>query len=69
MTHSEYDLKDNRNKIVGSVIPLRYGKHQLFGLDKSLGITDKVVDSEQLEDIKQVYGLVKAEQMNIFDIL
>ncbi|MCD8872315.1 hypothetical protein BUZ11_12405 [Staphylococcus gallinarum] len=67
--HTEYKLKQaNTNKVI-EVIPLDRGRNRVFGLNKHFDLDEYTITNERLEEIKQEYNLVRADQTNIFDFL
>ncbi|PTK92428.1 hypothetical protein [Staphylococcus gallinarum] len=67
--HTEYKLKQaNTNKVI-EVIPLDRGRNRVFGLNKHFDLDGYTITNERLEEIKQEYNLVRADQTNIFDFL
>ncbi|MCD8920925.1 hypothetical protein K2V69_09455 [Staphylococcus gallinarum] len=66
---TEYQLKQaNTNKKI-DVIPLNGNYNRVFGLNKYFGLDEYTITNERLEEIKQEYNLVRADQTNIFDFL
>ncbi|WP_279525874.1 hypothetical protein [Staphylococcus gallinarum] len=66
---TEYQLKQaNTNKKI-DVIPLNGNNNRVFGLNKHFSLDEYTITNERLEEIKQEYNLVRADQTNIFDFL
>lgn len=67
--NTEYNLKDSKGKVVGSVIPLNSNNNRIFGLYKTYGLDEYIVTDERLKEIMQQYKLIRVDQVDIFDFI
>lgn len=66
---TEYNLKDTKGKVVGSVIPLNGRDNRIFGLYKAYGLDEYIVNDERLKEIMLQYKLIRVDQVDIFDFI
>lgn len=67
--NTEYNLKDSKGKVVGSVIPLNSNNNRIFGLYKTYGLDEYIVTDKRLKEIMQQYKLIRVDQVDIFDFI